>query len=382
MGRTIRAARARWAQSALLAYGHRPAAPVSNAVVPHGDSSRRPRALPVAGALADALAADAEELAKDWLLALVDAAPLATVARLPVAELAREAPALCADAARALAADDALHDLAGGRASAAGRLSGADGPAAVSAGVEALRGVLWRAALAELRRPSPELVAAVADRLSAVCAAIASAALGAGAGRYGDPEATAPVAVVVVPGSARDTAADKHQPTRPPEPDTELRARDTRPHVADGDAVAHLAERLAARADDGRPLAVLLVELDGVEHLLAAQTGREVAQAIEAAERAVAELLRPGDAVLREALGRLWVTLPGTGPAGARAFALRVAAAVERGASHRGAPLTASVGTAVCPQDAQDAVGLLETAEDGLFAARAAGTHGGLPPAL
>src|SRR5207247_628435 len=102
---------------------------------------------------------------------------------------------------------------------------------------------------------------------------------------------------------------------------------------------------------DGRPFAVLLVELDGVEALLAAERDDEIARAVDAAERALEDLARPGDAIRREAPGRLWLTLPGAGPAGARALALRAAAAVERAADHRGRPLTATVGVAGCPRD-------------------------------
>src|SRR5439155_8656016 len=100
------------------------------------------------------------------------------------------------------------------------------------------------------------------------------------------------------------------------------------PRVADGDPRTHLAARAAEFVDDGRPFAVLLVELDGVEALLAAERDDEIARAVDAAERALEDLARPGDAIRREAPGRLWLTLPGAGPAGARALARRAAAAV------------------------------------------------------
>ena len=154
------------------------------------------------------------------------------------------------------------------------------------------------------------------------------------------------------------------------------------PRVADGDPRIHLAARTAEFVADGRPFAVLLVELDGVEALLAAERDDEIARAVDAAERALEDLARPGDAIRREAPGRLWLTLPGAGPAGARALALRAAAAVERAADHRGRPLTATVGVAVCPRDGTDADALAEHAEDDLLAAQAAGTHGGEPPAV
>jgi GGDEF domain-containing protein len=152
--------------------------------------------------------------------------------------------------------------------------------------------------------------------------------------------------------------------------------------VTDGDPRAHLASRADEFVADGRPFAVLLVEIDGIDALLAAVRDEDVAASLTAAERALEDLVRPGDAIRREAAGRYWMTLPGAGPAGARALALRAAAAVERAADHRGRPITASVGVAVCPRDGADPETLAERVEDDLLAAQAAGTHGAPPPAL
>jgi GGDEF domain-containing protein len=167
---------------------------------------------------------------------------------------------------------------------------------------------------------------------------------------------------------------------RPPRED-DPRPSDPPPRVADGDPRTHIAARATEFIDEGRPFAVLLIELDTLQTLLTT-ADEDATTAVLAAERALEELLRPGDAIRREVPGRLWLTLPGAGPAGARALALRAAAAVERAASHRGQPLTASVGIAVCPRDGADADALTEHAEDSLLAAQAAGTHGAPPPAL
>ena len=157
-------------------------------------------------------------------------------------------------------------------------------------------------------------------------------------------------------------------------------AHDARDRVVAEDPETHIEARLAAAG--GRALAVLAMDLDGVDRLLAAQSGREVADVIDGVECAVQALLRPGDTACRAGLGQLWLTLPGTGPAGARALALRVAAAVERSAEHRGRPLTASIGVAAAPADGTTASELMEHAEDGLWAARAAGSRGAPPPAV
>lgn len=354
-----------------------------------------------------ALAGDADELARDWLLALLADAPLEAAGGVPVAELARHAPALCAAMARALGSDEELTRLAAGDlaplAARAGRLAGAASAADAARAVEVLRGVVWSAALAELRRPDPALVAALADRLAAVAAAVTAATLRAGGApasegppreRAAAPPPPAPDPLDVPAARPGDATAWEAAPPLAPGPaaspppagwdgapareDAEERAevlaRDLRPRIADGGHLGSLERAVGSHVADRRSFAVLLVELDGVERLLSAQADGEADEAIERAELAVESLLRPGDAGHRECPGRIWVTLPGTGPAGARALALRVSAAVEREADHRRVPLTASVGVAVFPMDATDARGLADRAEESLFAARASGS--------
>ncbi|MBX5440826.1 MAG: hypothetical protein IRZ32_04780, partial [Solirubrobacteraceae bacterium] len=111
------------------------------------DARQRGRARPVADAPVAALVARAEDVARDWLLALLHGAPLSAAADVPVAELAREAPPLCAAIARALADDVELDRLAGGdlraAARAAGRIAGARDAAGAVAAVDALRGAVW-----------------------------------------------------------------------------------------------------------------------------------------------------------------------------------------------------------------------------------------------
>jgi GGDEF domain-containing protein len=156
---------------------------------------------------------------------------------------------------------------------------------------------------------------------------------------------------------------------------TRLRAVDT-----SWDAVAEagppwlaaITRRLARREDDGLPFAVLVVEVDDLDRLLASQADREVAFALEDAERGLTAELAPADLVVRERLGRWWLTSPDRDGAGARDLATRVAAAIAR-AQLGGAPLAASIGVAVCPDDADTLDALAGRADQAMFAARAAG---------
>jgi GGDEF domain-containing protein len=350
----------------------------------------------------DALVASADGVARDWLLALLSETPLTAAASVPVAELAAEGPALCAAMARALASDAALDRLGGGgdlfaAASRAGALAGATDPASAAAAVDVLRAALWTAALAELHRPDPTLIADLAGRLATVAAVVTGAALGAGAvaegvdvfdaGAAAGPDDRA--APHTAPAPAQWSAAGHAWTPAPPTPlhradqlgegsdPSPFPARDPRPRIMAGDPLEHVAERVSHHLVDHRTLTVLLVELDGVDRLMTA--GDEAMEAVARAEIAIEGLLRPGDGARRESAGRIWVTLPGTGPAGARALALRISVAIERAASHRGMPLTAAIGIAVFPSDATDAHGLADHAEEALYAARAAGHRGPQP---
>ncbi|HEY6761514.1 MAG TPA: diguanylate cyclase [Baekduia sp.] len=136
--------------------------------------------------------------------------------------------------------------------------------------------------------------------------------------------------------------------------------------------LAAIARRLERREQDGRPFAVFVVEIDDLERLLSAQTGREVAIALETAERGLTAELAPADLVIRERLGRWWLTSPDRDTTTARDLGTRVATAIAH-AELGGAPLSASIGLAVCPSDADTLETLAGRADEAMFAARAAG---------
>lgn len=136
----------------------------------------------MADAPVEELLASADELARRWAVSLLSARPLAEMAAVPLAELAREAPALCAQIARSLRSDAELAQLLAGDARTQGGVRaasiGGDAPAAVR-DVDALRDVVWQAALAALHDPSPRQVADLADRLAYVCASLLASLLAA-----------------------------------------------------------------------------------------------------------------------------------------------------------------------------------------------------------
>jgi hypothetical protein len=280
----------------------------------HG--ARRPR--PVADVPPDALA-DGVAVAKAWLLALLAEAPLTDAARVPVADLAAEGPVLCAALLRAVGSDAALVRLAAGgdlEATAAGAaaLAGAGSAAAAAAAVARLREALWAALVADdAPRGDAAAAAALAERVAHVADVVTAAVLARPVG---------------------DALRGAEEPW-----------------------LVAVERLLAAHRRDGAAFAVLVGG----------------AAALEPVEAAVRAAVRPGDPVVRERAGRLWIVAPGLDAGAARELAERLAAAVAAAAAPHGAPLAAAAGTATCPADGEDARALVDRADERLFAALAAG---------
>ncbi len=323
---------------------------------------RRPR--PVAGVPTEGLG-DGVALAKAWLLELLAAAPLDAAAAVPAGRLAQEAPGLCAAILAALSSDADLDRLtaapATGRAAA---LAGAGAPADAAAAIESLRTAIWNE-LNRRVRDDPELGAAVSDRLAHVCAAVLEAALAVSDGT----PATAGHDPVDAVGAPEVVPRAERFGRRPRIADAGERAE----HAALEPWRAAIARRLERHAEDGRPFAVLALEVDDLDRLLAAQTDTEVEEALEAAERALTGELAPADVIVRERLGRYWLIAPDTDEPTARDLGERLAGSVAGAVPLGLPPLTASIGLASCPTDGATADQLATHADEGVFAARAAG---------
>jgi GGDEF domain-containing protein len=317
----------------------------------------RPR--PVADPVVDAVAAHPDEVARRWLLALLESAPLAAATDVPVDALAKDGPAFCAAVLRAVGSDEALATLAESAASPGSelmRLSGAsDGPSAVSA-AEALRRAVREAAAAELPHSDAAVLADLGDRLAHVCAQLAATALGAST-----PERRAAPAREPLP------AQEAEEPDVPaPQP--------LRPAALDPEAAPLWLAALERHIADGGRFGLLLVEFDGAERLRLAEADG-ASELFARAARAVRTGVRRSDVLAHEDDGRIWVIAPDAVRAGAASLAARVADAVESAASTRGAPLTASIGLALYPDDGRSGEELTAHAEEGAYAARAAGVR-------
>jgi GGDEF domain-containing protein len=379
-------------------------------------ANRPPRqrsARPVADAPVDALVVRAEDLAKGWLLGLLEDAPLEDAPGILAAELARDGPRVCAAVVQALASDDDLQRLEPGGAleglaARAGSFAGGRDGESICRVIDALGAVIWAAVRDELARPDPDQVAELAERLSLVIELVRRAAMRAAAGERSAGAGVVSQAVVPGPdpepsrgfsvGRVSDSRSDMGSGSLswPPEKargevsgagtgagagsgsgagagafsrgrSGDARSRDPLWLGALDDEVVR-AERL------GTPLSLLLVELEDAERVLAADGAREAAATFGRFAQAVRGAARRQDLLACESDARAWVIARDTPRPGARALGRRIVSAVQGAQPWRGAPLTVNLGVAVFGEDGRDGERLIRAAEEAMFAAAAGGS--------
>jgi hypothetical protein len=305
-----------------------------------------------------------------------------------------------------------------------------DARSAVEA-AEALRGVMWEALLEELRAPSARLVADLSDRLAHVCATLLAAAIteiavggpvtSAGP-REREPEdsvrvvsepdtAPAPLTTPVArqegvlidereEAPATPRGGDSRQPLPPsaqrprrrPFPWESSRAaseasiaiRDERGEEGPAAWIRSIGRQLERFAQDGRPFAVLLVDLGDLERSTSAGLTGGPSTATSLVERLLSQQLHryagtseedrggPAGSLTCERPGRYWLLVADTDAIVAGRLAKSLVGAIRPLTASRWPWLEVMVGTAVCPDDGRDAAALAACADMGIYAARTA----------
>jgi GGDEF domain-containing protein len=366
----------------------------------------------VADAPIDVLLAHTEDLAKGWLLALLEQAPLDEAPSILATDLTRDGPRVCEAVLRAISDDTDLRRLEPGGAltplaSRVGELAGAGGAEATSRAVDALQAVIWAALRDELRTPVPELVSDIAERLSLVTEQLRAAALRRGESAPGAPERgsmrLAPRPGEVDPvgrGSSSGPAPASRRPPGPEpvhEPEAAAAPRRSAGDVSDAGggsdardrawpaaAVASAGGResqalwIGALTDEiersaGTPLSLLLAELEDAERVAAVEGREEAGATFGEFAKAVRGVVRRQDILVCETDSRAWVIARETSRGGAQALGQRISDAVRARRPWRGVPLTASIGVAVLGEDGRTPDELIEAAEEARFAAEARG---------
>ncbi len=364
---------------------------------------RRRRARPVADAPVDALLLRAEDLAKGWLLAMVEQAPLDEAPSILAGDFTREGPRVCDAVVRALADDDDLRRLQPGGAlerlvAGIGGFLGAGGADGVLRAVDALHGVVWAGLRAELSDPDGGLVAALAERLALVTELVRGAALRgvSEAGAVGSAAAgpVAPDALTPEPVPAEPVSPEPAAPEPVPEPaGGEARVRRIfergpsgvgrpGPQTPDPEAgraaqealwIGAVEDEIRRAEETDAHLSLLLVELEDSDRVAAVESPREASATFGRFAQSLRSALRRQDILACETESRAWVIAPDTARPGAKALAERMADSVREAEPWRGAPLVVSVGVAVLGPDGSDASALIDAAEEAKFAASASG---------
>ena len=355
----------------------------------------------VADVRLDSLLGATDELAKRWLIALLQPRPLERAAELSLERFAREAPGICESVLRALQSDAELerlrtHDVQAGagaeRADPAALVAAADAEELVGA-VEALRSVLWRALGDALPGLGAGTTGRLADRLAYACSLVLASSL-----------ASSPYAhveqVLAAPASEDDAEPRVSEQAPPRAAEAEDEQSDRSPRIEMQDARASVPEQpeledpwafdatdaaedatypeevaseIERHSDDGERFVVLLIEVVDFERLREAESAAALDDLLAATQRALADALGPAERLAAEGAARWWLVARGAREAEGRALAELLARSVSAAVAHRRVALKVTIGVAVAPEDGTDARELAERAEQELYAARSSG---------
>jgi diguanylate cyclase (GGDEF)-like protein len=289
------------------------------------------------------------ELAKTWLMRVIEQAPLSEIERLPTARIARELPEMIADVARAARDDD-------------------------SASVdEAARHLEWAKRLAELTgregRLGPQLIRDVASLQSVMLTALHRQI------RTLDPIATlhAVERLTEIFSSMQADAVEELMRQRAREVEW-LGSTDELTGLHNERFLRqHLAHLLAIQKRFGHPFALLVVDVDGLKRINDAYGSAAGDRTLLDVATAIGESVRAVDTPIRLRDDEFCVLLPNQTAARAGTLAERIAARVEAVEGPGDQSLGVAVGVVSCPQHGDNAEQLLELADAAMFRAKAAG---------
>jgi diguanylate cyclase (GGDEF)-like protein len=285
-----------------------------------------------------------EELAKQWLLTILDRTPPEEIENVPVAWVVREGPALIADILRGMSEGAIASELelpADGieRIGELGHLRQGSSAARIPRDLAALQALLIEA----LRREVPErqvgAFAASVERLAEI---------------FGDIQSQ--VSEELVRERSGGATVD---------PLTGL------PGIAELHEWMRLL--LAEQHRNGHPFSILLIDVDGVARINDAH-GRDAGdRMLSAVAGVIRRQLGPSDRAFRLGDDEFCVLAPQQTAEAALPLAERMCHLVDRSQALEGPRIAIAAGLASCPEHGQDAESLLKVAEEATWAAKAAG---------
>ncbi|MEA2439739.1 MAG: hypothetical protein QOH76_1163 [Thermoleophilaceae bacterium] len=288
------------------------------------------------------------ELAKTWLLRVVEQSSLEEIERLPTARIARDLPDLIGEIARAAAEE----------ASPAGA---------------AARGVEWAKRLAELTGRGgtidSQLIRDVAGLQSVMITALHKQV------RSLDPAATlrAVERLTELFSSLQADAVEEVLRQRSRELEwlgttDELTGLHNARYLQQ-----HMHHLLGVQRRYGHPFALLLIDIDGLKRINDAYGQAAGDRTLVDVATALGETIRDVDTPIRMSDDEFCVLLPQQTATRARVLAERLAAAIESVEGPASQTLGVAVGIVSCPQHAAEVDQLLELADSAMYRAKAAG---------
>jgi diguanylate cyclase (GGDEF)-like protein len=291
-----------------------------------------------------------EELAKAWLVRLIERASLDEIRDLPTERIARELPDLITDLVGAMSSDGSapfqLSDDQQERAASLALLrSGRDASAAeVARDVAALQAVLVRALREELATTDPERFADAVERLADAAGAIQAAAL-----------------EELLRSRSRELESQAN--TDPLTGLYNLRYLQRQ-----------MNQLLDVNKRYGQPFAMLLMDVDGLKRVNDAHGHTAGDRVLMQLAMSLRRSIRSVDTPARLGGDEFCVLAPHQDSKGAAILAERLAAAVrEEVATPDEPPVSLSIGVVGCPEHGQDAETLVDVADRAMYRAKAAG---------
>lgn len=304
---------------------------------------------PVRGPLAR-LDRSRDELAKAWLVRLIERASLEEISEIPTDQIARELPDLISDIVEQVGSTNGdPYELTEKQKQRAASLAGMRGgrdtsPADVARDIAALQAVLVRALRDELSEKEPERFADAVERLADATGAIQAAAV-----------------EELVRSRSRELESQAN--TDPLTGLGNLRNLQT-----------ELAQMLEMQKRYGHPFGVLLMDIDGLKrvndslgHPAGDRLLMQVAMALQRSIRSV-------DVAARLGGDEFCVLAPEQESAAAVLLGERLASAVVDEVSvGADPPVGLSIGVVSCPEHGEDAEALIDAADRAMYKAKAAG---------
>jgi diguanylate cyclase (GGDEF)-like protein len=306
---------------------------------------------PIRGPLAR-LDRSRDELAKAWLVRLIERASLDEISELPTEQIARELPELITDIVGSIASTNGdPYELSEQQTQRAAALAGLRGsretsPADVARDIAALQAVLVRALRDELSESDPERFADAVERLADATGAIQAAAV-----------------EELVRSRSRELESQAN--TDP------LTGLGNLRHLQ-----RELAQMLEMQKRYGHPFGLLLMDIDGLKRVNDSQGHQAGDRLLMQVAMALQRSIRSVDVAARLGGDEFCVLAPEQEPEAAALLGERLATAVvEEVSVPADPPVGLSIGVVSCPEHGQDAEALIDAADRAMYRAKAAGDN-------